>query len=303
MSEHSAPVDPPNFRRAVAAILAGDLDAIETELRADPALARARGAAPGAPTLLHYTSFNGLDELCFDAPRATPRLARALLEAGAEADALLAGDNPTSTALNWALSSWFTHAGRVQCELTDAYLDGGAALEGVARDGSPLGHAIQFGYTRAVEHLVARGARSEHLIAAAALGRVDRFTAWRDAAGRYAPEALAFTRRDDAVAGRFSWPPARDNDPDALALVTACTHGRAPLVAWLLERGVSPDASVNRGQTALHFAAYTGYADCVGLLLERGARTDLVEGQFERTAAEWARETGEHALAERLDAR
>ena len=65
----------------------------------------------------------------------------------------------------------------------------------------------------------------------------------------------------------------------------------------LLEAGADPNASISFDQTALHYAAYGGHAGVVGVLLEHGARHDVRERQFERTAGEWARETGEDALA------
>ena len=200
------------------------------------------------------------------------------------------------TALCWALSSWFAFESDVQNALADTYLDGGAAIEGVLGDGAPLGHAIGFGYTRAVEHLARRGAFVDHLTAAAALGDLSRLTGWFGD-GQFSSAALGFTRSAKEERGRFSWPPPRDPDPATLALVTAATHGRDEVVRWLLDVGVDPSASVSLGQTALHFAAYVGHPRVVEILLAAGARADARERQFDRTPSEWAEETGEHALA------
>jgi len=283
------------------AIAAGESAEFSRLLDTSPDLVRARASAPVDATLLHCTAFNGLDELCHTAPRATPDLARRLLARGAEVDAVVAQD-PHATTLCWNLSSWFTHAGGVQLPLVDACLDAGAAIEGVAADGAPLGHAIGFGYTRAVEHLAARGASVAHLPAAAALGDVERIAQWMHPDGSFAPEAARFTRGPKPVTGRFSWPPPAEPDLAALALVTAATHGRDELVRWLLEGGVPADASVCLGQTPLHFAAYVGHPRVVELLLEAGAATDVRERQFGRTPAEWAEETDEHELASQIRA-
>lgn len=290
----------PLFGEAVGAIATGDLDALRTLLDRAPDLVTARTASPVAATLLHHTAFNGVDALCFDAPAETPHLAELLLKRGAKADAVAFGD-PRGTPLCWALSSWFTHAGGVQVPLIDVYLDGGAQLEGLSDDGAPLGHAIGFGYTAAVEHLARRGARADHLTAAAALGDVNRLRSWLAPDGSFAPEALEFTRGAKDETGRFSWPPPRDPDPAALALTTAATHGRLAVVRMLVEQGVDPDASMSLDQTPLHFAAYMGHRPVAEYLLTAGARTDVHERQFGLVAADWARETGEDVLARRIE--
>lgn len=51
-------------------------------------------------------------------------------------------------------------------------------------------------------------------------------------------------------------------------------NGRAS--AWLLEHGADPNAADRRGFTSLHRAAEIGLEPIVRLLLEKGARTDLV---------------------------
>lgn len=290
---------PSAFQLAVQAIDTGDVDTLVRLLAQSPELVRQRTSPPRCATLLHYTSFNGIEELSHAAPPATPDIARLLLQRGADADAL-AFDGSNGTSLCWALSSWFTFVGGVQNALVDAYLDGGAAIEGVLGDGAPLGHAIGFGYTPAVEHLARRGAFVDHVFAAAALGDLERLSAWfRE--GAFCPSALEFTRGEREETGRFSWPPPRAPEPTALALVTAATHGRVAVVRWLLESGVDPDASVSLDQTALHFAAYQGHAAVVKALLGAGARTDIRERQFQRTPAEWAEETDEHVLSALLE--
>ena len=291
----------PLFAEAVQAIAAGDVEGLRTLLDRAPELVGARTEPPCSATLLHYTAFNGFEEVSHAAPATLPDIARLLLERGAEADAL-AFEDAKGTALCWALSSWITFASGVQNALADAYLDGGAAIEGVAGDGAPLGHAIGFGYTSAVEHLAARGAFAQHLTAAAALGDVSRLAGWYLGDGQFSPEAATFARGAKGETGRFSWPPPSAPDLAALALVTAATHGRDEVVRWLLEAGVDPSASVSFDQTPLHFAAYVGHPAVVETLLAAGARTDVRERQFDRTPAEWAEETNEPALAARIRA-
>ena len=286
------------FPEAVHALGAGDVTTLRELLGQAPELVLARGSVPPRGTLLHYGSFNGFDEVSHTAPPTAPEMARMLIERGADAQALV-DDKSWGTAMCWALSSWFTFAGGVQNALVDAYLAGGAAIEGVAGDGAPLGHAIGFGYTSAVEHLASSGAHVHHLMAAAALGDLERLSGWHRN-GRFAAEALAYAQGLRRETGRFSWPPARDVDGGTQALITAATHGRKEVVAWLLHIGVDPNASVSLGQTALHFAAYAGHPEVVTLLLEAGARVDAHEAQFDRTPWEWALETGEQAIADQI---
>lgn len=293
------PIQDPTFDAAVQCIVRGDVAKLRSLLRCHPHLAKARSRVQPRATLLHYTSFNGLDETAQTPPPTTPQIARLLLEFGAEPDAPI-DESPSSTPLSWALSSWFPYAARIQIELADAYLDGGARIDGVGMDGAPLGHAIMFGYTSAVEHLVRRGARSDHLLGAAALGDFASLTGRRGADGTYDERALKFERSDQDETGRFSWPPARGAQPDAIALVVGAIHNRIEVVAGLLDLGVPVDAAMTRKQTALHHAAHLGHSGLVRLLLDRGADPDAVEEQFHRTPAEWAMENGEHEIAQSL---
>lgn len=275
----------PDFAAAVTAIGDGDVEALRKLLDRTPELVRQRSSPPKNATLLHYSSFNGSERLAHAAPSTAPAVARLLLERGAEVDAL-AFDDGKATALCWTLSSWFTFESGVQNALADTLLKGGAAIEGVLGDGAPLGHAIGFGYTSAVEHLAHRGAFADHLTAAAALGDESRLAGWLGEDGRFTPAALRFTYGAKEETGRFSWPPPRSPEPMALALVTAATHGRDEVVRWLLDVGVDPSASVSLGQTALHFAAYAGHPRVVEVLLAAGARADARERQFDRTPSD-----------------
>jgi RNA polymerase sigma-70 factor (ECF subfamily) len=86
------------------------------------------------------------------------------------------------------------------------------------------------------------------------------------------------------------------------ALFNAVGAGEAELVTRLLEAGADPDRAAGPGTTPLHLAAHAGHAECAEILLQHGARLDTRD-LGGRTAEDWARELGNEALANRLEAR
>jgi len=111
----------------------------------------------------------------------------------------------------------------------------------------------------------------------------------------------SIVRRTDDRAGRFSFPVARDADAREVALIVAAMHGRLETVRALLDAGVDVNVTPFCRQSALHYAAYIGRAEVVEELLARGADASVVDTQMQRTPAEWARELGNAAIAERLE--
>jgi hypothetical protein len=287
-----------SFAQAVNAIITGDEAGLRELLSSDPELVHERAAATHRATLLHYVAANGTEFELQRSPRNSHAIARILLEAGAEPDALApiydtsAGD----TTLCLTVTSVHPWKAGVQESLVDVLLDHGARIEGLADDGGPLGCALLFGYTGAAERLAARGARVDNIIYAAGLGRLDLM---RDmlATGRGDDRIV---RRTDDRAGRFSFPIARDAGAREVALLVAATHCRLAAVRLLLDAGVNVNAMPFCGQTALHYAAQFGCTDVVEELLSRGADRSVVDTQVHQTPAEWAA-AGEHAaIAERL---
>ena len=166
----------PDDPRAVAVIDAihrGDVDAVQSMLRAEPALATARIGDPGphalreSRTLLHVAT---------DWPGNYPNSAvviAALATAGADVNARFTGPH-TETPLHWAASSDDVAA-------LDALLDHGADIDSPGAvigdgDGTPLTDAVAFGQWNAARRLVERGATT-NLWQAAALGLLDRVAA------------------------------------------------------------------------------------------------------------------------------
>jgi ankyrin repeat protein len=81
-------------------------------------------------------------------------------------------------------------------------------------------------------------------------------------------------------------------DPeDVVWIVATASRNQSRAARLMLEAGWPADA-VDNGVTVLHWAAWHGDADLVAALIERGARSDVHDPQFQGTARDWA----EHAL-------
>ncbi len=283
------------FSQAVEAITTGDESALRALLQAHPGLVRERAHFAHQATLLHYVAANGVEVQ--RSPGNAPAIARILLEAGAEADAVASIYGPGATTLGLTVSSVHPYLAGVQPSLVDVLIDHGAKIDGLADDGAPLGVALLFGYTGAAERLVLRGARVDNLIYAAGLGRTE-VVRHMLATGTGTDTIV---RRTDDRAGRFSFPVARDADAREVALIVAAMHGRLSTVRTLLDAGVDVNATPYCRQSALHYAAYIGRAEVVEELLSRGADASIVDTQMKKTPAQWARELENAAIAERLE--
>lgn len=115
-----------------------------------------------------------------------------------------------------------------------------------------------------------------------------------------APLVRHFTERTGITASAQDY--ARLGDRDALerldpsavtsddVVMAAVDFRHHELVAWLLDRGASPNArtTARSRQTALHSAAWNGDARMVRLLAERGADPTLVDDEHRTTPLHWA---------------
>ncbi len=70
-------------------------------------------------------------------------------------------------------------------------------------------------------------------------------------------------------------------------LMMACLRGHHDVVAWLLDRGASPNATDTNHRTALYNAASYGFTEVVALLLDAGGDPAIgdCEGNTPLTAA------------------
>ncbi|MCC6769878.1 MAG: ankyrin repeat domain-containing protein [Gemmatimonadaceae bacterium] len=274
------------FEHAVHAVITGDAATLQELLRAHPDLVRHRSTrvtchdppVHGA-MLLHYLGANGVEGYRQRSPPNAVDIARLVLQAGAEADALAGmygGESPT---LSMLVSSTPPAVAGVQVPLVHVLLDHGADVEGVGHGAwrSPLLTALVFGFRDAAAALVARGALVDDLVKAAGLGRAEQMAAML---------------------------PAAASDERHRAFALAAINGHLEAVRLLLVAGEDPNRLNPPGfhahATPLHQAALAGHLPLVQLLTAHGARTDISDTLWRGTALGWAEHGEQTAVADYL---
>lgn len=266
------------FETAVEAVVAGDLDTLRSMLSEHPELVRARSARRHHATLLHYTAANGVEGDRQKTPANAVDIAKLLLDAGAEADALADMYDAKCTTMSMLVSSSHPANAGLQAPLAELLLDHGASFEGPGTNWqSALLTALAFGFLGTAEALAKRGAPVNTIVAAAGLGRTEdaeRLLASADAQSKH------------------------------IALALAAQHGHTAIVRLLLDAGEDPDRYNPDGyhahSTPLHQATAADHADVVRLLVERGARLDIRDTVYDGTPLDWANYLGRTAIAEYL---
>lgn len=309
------------FEAAADAIVTGDEAALDALLTAHPALIRARSTRMHHATLLHYVGANGIEGFRQKTPANAVRITERLLAAGAEVDAT-ADMYGGSRTLGLVATSIHPMLAGLQDELIALLLEHGAMLDGRKRrarrdsgsdsDSGPVAESnaasetvaaaaaaqeaegeqgtrtgpqsesesesgsrsgivnacLANGRGAAAELLAARGAQLD-LEGAAGVGRLDLVASFFDEQGRLQAGAT----QAQMIAG-FTW---------------ACEFGRAPIVDFLLARGVDVNMRVaHHGQTGLHWAAGGGHAETVACLLAHGATVDARDETWDATPLAWA---------------
>jgi ankyrin repeat protein len=282
------PQDSPvaKFESAVEAVVNGDLPTLQALLRDNPELVRARSTRvePHDPpvhgaTLLHYVAANAVEGYRQKTPKNAVEIAKALLDAGAEPDALAAMYGGQCTTMSMLVSSCHPAEAGLQVALVDVLVDYGAAVEsrGSGDWNSPLMTALAFGYRDAAEALIRRGAQVKNIAEAAALGRLDDVRQLLSGAGAEARHR---------------------------SIALAAQHGQTEIVRLLLDAGEDPNRYNPKGNhghsTPLHQAIAGGHADVVRLLVERGARLDIQDTIYQGTPLGWAEYCGKKEIAEYL---
>ena len=237
------------FELAADAIVTGDAARLESLLRENPGLIRERSTRLHRAMLLHYVSANGFENYRQKTPKNAVEIAKILLDAGAEVDAM-ADTYGKGTTLGLVATSVHPKRAGVQIALMETLLDYGAAVDGVPGTWSPLISALHNGRPEAAEFLASRGARLD-LEGAAGVGRLDLVESFFHEDGSLKPNATKAQ-----VELGFLW---------------ACGYGRNSVVDFLLKKGVDLHAQQNTGLTGLHWAVVGGQLETIRMLLDRGA--------------------------------
>ena len=266
------------FEAAVDAVISGDVMALRAMLRDHPDLARARSTRRHHATLLHYLGANGVEGGRQKTPPNAVDVAKTLLDAGAEVDALADLYGARCTTMSMLVSSSHPAEAGLQTALAETLLDYGAALNGPGSNWqSALMTALAFGYAATAEALAQRGAPVDSLPAAAGLGRLE-------------------------TAVRLL--PAADSQSRHAALALAVQHGHVDVVRLLLDAGEDPDRYNPEGHhshsTPRHQAVWSNHLEAVQLLVARGARLDITDTIYGGTPLDWALYGGRTEIADYL---
>lgn len=265
-------VDPAHadFEAAADAIVTGDLATLDRLLLANPDLVHARSHRTHHATLLHYVAANGVEDFRQKTPPDAVAIATRLLDAGAEVDALADtySRDAYQTTMNLLVSSAHPADAGLQPALVELLLDRGAAIDGPGNDSSPIMTALAFGYPRAAETLMRRGARISNVAIAASLGRLDlvrELVVDRNTLSRHEPLRVPY------------WVHIPEDAPGqiARAMVVACRFQQPDVALFLIELGVDVSSADHDNMTALHWASATGLLDVVQVLIDRGAPLEV----------------------------
>ena len=259
------------FERAADAVVSGNLATLDALLEKNPQLVHEHSSRTHHATLLHYVAANGVEDFRQKTPPNAIAIAERLIAAGAKVDALADtyGGDVYQTTMNLLVSSTHPAEAGLQHKLVEVLLDHGAAIDGLAHDSSPILTALAFGYRESADTLARRGATIDHVVVAAAIGRLDLVQEW-------VSDANTLSNEHGPYKGPY-WVHIPDDAKGQieLALAWACKFSRADVARYLIEVGVSARAHDSNKMTALHWACATGMLDVIDLLLAEGAPLEV----------------------------
>ena len=266
----------PRFAEALQALDAGDVERLREILASDPSVVNARtnleppyGYFSGA-TLLHHLAGNPGREAPL--PGNAVDLARVLLDAGADVNAVTLGPNGGDI-MGLLCTSKQASDQEVTGPMIDLLLQRGAALDVTSED--CLDSSLKNHAPRAAEKMIELGARPD-LLAAAALGRMDLLRQFFGEDRRLLSRPRRAGKEMDA------------RDAVGLALLYAYVREQHEAVDFLLEKdGNWNMTGVNNG-AVLHRAAIAGDLPLVQRLVAKGADVANRDNPFGATPLSWA---------------
>jgi ankyrin repeat protein len=234
------------FEQAVESIIAGDQPRLESLLKANPALTRARSTREHQATLLHYVAANGVEGYRQKTPPNAVEIAELLLDAGADVNATADIYGSGATTLGLSATSIHPERAGLQQNLMELLLARGASMN----DPGLVTSCLANGRLPAAEFLAHAGAPLT-LESAAGLGYLEKVKSYFDKKGNLSGKATTqqFHR----------------------ALFWSAEYGRNQVIEFLLDHRAPLDARSNDGQTPLHWAVIGGHLDTIQLLVSRGA--------------------------------
>ena len=274
------------FEQAVEAVIGGDVDTLRRLIAEDPDLVRARSTRACCfdppvhrATLLHYLAANGVETYHQKSPPNAVEIAKVLLDAGADPNALQDSYGGQNTTMSMLVSSTPPEQAGTQVGLVHTLIDYGAAIAPMGQGAwvSPIETALVFGKRAAANALVERGAPIQTLAAAAGLGRIDDVR-------RMLPGADPLDRHR--------------------ALALAAQSGHADIVGVLIDAGEDPNRfnppGTHSHSPPLHQAIAAGQLEVVKLLVARGAKLDTKDTIHQGTPLGWAEYCGQPEIASYL---
>jgi ankyrin repeat protein len=248
LKQKSSPVA--RFESAADAIINGDITTLKRLLSQDPKLINVRSTREHGATLLHYVSANGVEGYRQKTPKNIVKIAKVLLDAGAEIDAEANVYGGGATTLGLVATSVHPFRAGVQNPLMQILLDHGAEIDHTTSAGkrqSAVRGCLANGRGEAAMYLAERGALLD-LEAAAGIGRLDVVEGYFKEDGRLKRKV---TKKQVQ-----------------LAFLQACGWGRNTVVEFLLNKGVDLSGHGGDGQTGLHCAAICSQLETIKLLLK-----------------------------------
>ena len=246
------------FEVAADAVVDGDLPKLESLLSRNPALVHAHSNREHRATLLYYLAANGVEDFRQRSPANAPEIARLLLDAGAEMDAICGPGEPGDTPMLALVTSVHPHYCGVATELIEIFVKAGSKVDGLSGDGAPVRLALKFGYPESAAALVRLGAEVKTIAMAAGLGRLDLTREFVEDRGASQAELGA-------------------------AFELACRFGRTDIAEYLLAKGADVDGRGAWDMTGLMWAACQGHLDTMTMILDHGPSLEL-RNEFGGTA-------------------